>query len=306
MSLEEQIRLEEEQLKKQLEEQEAEAGSTDEDADDAQDEDEKAKSEDEGDDADEDADADGDSEEEDKGDEEEDEKKSDNSLAAQLRIERKQRKETEKRLDALLAQQQQHPAPQQQQAKTEEQGKQEQADPNSVEERLNRFEREKEEKELFGAAVNEFNQYEREFSQANPDYENASRHVVGQMINSFRSLYPSATDAQAQQFIQNQILSIASQAVNRGVNPAEALYAMAYDRFGYTGQQEQKAAPKGQDAAKKLSTVSKNKRRSASPLQSGGQNGSANATIEEAANMNLADFSKLTESEIDQMINDLS
>ena len=84
------------------------------------------------------------------------------------------------------------------------------------------------------------------------------------------------------------------------VHPS-ALEGRLQERYGYT---KAKAQPKPDDAAKRLAESAKTRKRSATPLTGGGQQGSASATIDEAAKMSLADFSRLKPGEIDALIAD--
>lgn len=233
-----------------------------------------------------------------------------NNEAAQLRIERKQRKELEARLAALQPQTpvaQPHPTTLQPAvaAKTDGAEGQQPSTQTALEERLAAIEARNQQQEFHTAVVTEFTNHEREFAKTTPDYDAASAHMVGRMAESAKALYPTATDQQIGAFLQRQILTIASQAAQKGLNPAETLYLMAHDRYGYTGQPA--AQPKVDAAAtqKRLDTVKNNSRRSTTPLTSTGGTGSPKATIEEAASMDLSDFSNLPASEIERMIADL-
>lgn len=232
------------------------------------------------------------------------EEEDENSVAAQLRIERKQRKAMEKRLEDMLAAQRSQPAPKTQEKPAGEAGKGDEGQTKqpTAEERLERIEREREQANLERAAVDEFNGYEAEFAKETPDYPQASNHMIQAMAQGVRAIYPNATDTQVGTFIRQQLLHLAAQAVQKGVNPAEALYLMAHERYGYKRAAAAPAKTKTEDATKRLETVAKNKKRSASPLAGGGQNGAASASLEEAANMSLADFSKLKPGEIEAMI----
>lgn len=224
-----------------------------------------------------------------------------NNTAAQLRIERKQRKELQAKLDALQrgegvaapAKPIQTPV-----AKAEE-GAEGQAKGPTAEERLEVIEREREQQKLEREATDEFLNYENEFKKEAPDYAQASSHMVGSMMGAVQAIYPNASEKQVALFVRQQLLHLAGQAVQRGLNPAEALYLMAHEKYGY-----KKAAPKTDNTRERLATVQKNQKRSASPLAGGGQNGSPSATLEEAADMSLADFSRLKPGEIEAMIND--
>lgn len=231
-----------------------------------------------------------------------------NSLAAQLRIERKQRKEMEAKLDALLKGAPAAPTPKAAPApvaKADGTVDDAAAAPKALtaDERLDAIERERESKQLEQAAIDEFNGYEADFQKDTPDYAQASDHMIRSMGAAVRALYPNATNAQISTFIKGQVLHIAGQAAQKGLNPAETLYRLSMERYGYK-KGAATPAPKPGDAKDRLEKSAAVRKRTASPLAGGGQQSNPGATIEEAAKMNLADFSRLKPGEIDQLIAD--
>lgn len=244
---------------------------------------------------------DADGEDDDSDEDEETDPKKKNDFAAQARQERKKRMKLEEELAALRK----APPPAQQPAKPVEQGKPKQ---ETDAEKLARIDNEqkaerqaRENSELRNRAIDEFNTIETEFAKETPDYEDASTHVIKEMIRGVRSTYPEATEKQALAFVQNRVLQIASNAVKRGLNPAEVLYQMAYETYGFEPGAGGKKK-EGNGKADNLKNIAKNKKRSASPLSGGGQNAGARATIEEAEKMDLAAFGNMSESEIDELI----
>jgi len=248
--------------------------------------------------ADKDADAEGD----DDSDAEDDEKgKNPNNLAAKLRIERKERmrlqEENERLRKTSQPQTAQHPPVKGQQQEGE--GK----PAETVEQRLDRMENEKAAQDLRTQAIDEFNSIETEYSKANPDYEAASQHVIRSMYGGVKAAYPHLTDKQALGFVQNRILQIASDAANRGLNPVEYLHQMAFDNYGFDpSKAAQNGAPKKTGKADNLKKIDQNRKRSASPLAGGGQAASSNVSIKEAEDMDLATFGQMSETEIDALI----
>ena len=221
-----------------------------------------------------------------------------NSVAAQLRIALRHKKQLEEQLEqARQATVQNTPSIRQEQEVTKEETSIPQ---NELEARLFKLEKEKQEAELYTAAINEFNQLETDFSKETPDYEEASAYMINNMFKGVKYAYPNMTDSQATELVQKNVLSIASNAAKNGLNAAEVLYTMAYDKYGFKPQaQEQK--PKV-DKVKNLKATAKNKKRSASSLAGGGQLSTSNVTIEQADQMTLADFGRLSESEINDLI----
>lgn len=225
-----------------------------------------------------------------------------NDLNARLRISEKIRKDTEK---ALEAERQKKAEPAKAPEKTAEEKAAEAA--LTPEQRVEKLENElaqeretKQKQELYRAAIDEFNDIEKEFEKATPDYEPASTHMLHSMVDGVMKAYPSATEKQALAHVQQQILNIASKAVKNGQNPVEVLYNMAYERYGYNPR-----APKKDEAKKEIGNLKnreKNKKRSASGVSGGGQSSNSSVSLEEGANMSLANFSNLSEKEIDDMI----
>lgn len=239
-------------------------------------------------------------------DDKKDAKVDENPFAARARIAEKQRKEMQEKYDALVAKNAE-PKPIAATKPAEGVDAPEVKAP-TAEERVAKLEAADEERKLYNNAVTEFTNIEREFQKNTPDYAEASDHMITRMAEATRLAHPDMTDAQIGKFLQSQILTIASRAVQRGNNPAEVLYGMALEKYGFTGKKaaavEEAPKPKTVDRNKQLTTVAKNKARSATGLTGGGQSNMPGATIEEAVEMNLADFSKLSASEIDALIAD--
>lgn len=86
---------------------------------------------------------------------------------------------------------------------------------------------------------------------------------------------------------------------------------MAFDVYGFKpagGVKEQTETPESKPEFKKtgkaenLKVIAKNRKKSASALNGGGQSTSTRASVQEAANMDLATFGKLSEAEMDRLI----
>ena len=83
-----------------------------------------------------------------------------------------------------------------------------------------------------------------EFTKANPDFDDAYKHLHGIRIADLMDT--GMTKAQATQALHRQELELAASALERGKNPAEVIYGMA-KRYGYTGKAA--AVPEGKPAA---------------------------------------------------------
>jgi len=306
MSLEDEIKKEEEELAR-LEAEEAEADTEEEtvaetETEEAEEETEKeeTEAEEETEEAEEETEkeeTEADTEETDKADEK-DEPKNENDVNAKIRIERRERlraqeelADARRRLEEL-------------QARREDRDEQEQPQKQeTVEERLDRMENEKYRNDLQKQAIEEFTEIERDFAGRTDDYEDASKHMMSSMYQGVKHAYPQLNDTQAQAFVQKRVLDIASQAARNDMNPAEVLYQMAFDKYGYDSNMAQKTnEQKPEKPQKDLKRVARNKKRAATSLSGGGQTAAASATLEEANNMDLADFGKLSEAEIDELI----
>ena len=295
MSLEDEIKKEEEELAR-LEAEEAEADTEEETV--AETETEEAEEETEKEETEADTEETDKAEDTDEKADEKDEPKNENDVNAKIRIERRERlraqeelADARRRLEEL-------------QARREDRDEQEQPQKQeTVEERLDRMENEKYRNDLQKQAIEEFTEIERDFAGRTDDYEDASKHMMSSMYQGVKHAYPQLNDTQAQAFVQKRVLDIASQAARNDMNPAEVLYQMAFDKYGYDSNMAQKTnEQKPEKPQKDLKRVARNKKRAATSLSGGGQTAAASATLEEANNMDLADFGKLSEAEIDELI----
>jgi hypothetical protein len=149
--------------------------------------------------------------------------------------------------------------------------------------------------QIYQAAIQEFTTYESSFKKQTQDYEHVAQHLRHKIADGLRALYPEAEDNQVEAAVDQQILRFASDYAKRGLNPVEELYHMTKERYGYKAPEPEKK--KGPD----LATIEKNKKRSASPLASGGQSKGSRLSIEAAADMPLAEFSKLTPAQLAEL-----
>ena len=242
---------------------------------------------------------------EEEGDDKTTQEQTPNSISAQLRIERKQRKELQDAQDDLKARNAQlEEAIQQNKTKETVPDAAPQKDKLSADDRLDRIEKQQRHTQLVNDAINEFNVIEAAFSKETPDYTGASTHMISKMIQGIQYANPGVTEQQAINVAKNNILQIASKAKSSGLNPAETLYTMSFEHYGYKKEEDTKKSAK--DSVEHIKKVQSNKKRSVNSLSGGGQSGSATVTLEEAGNMDMASFSKLSPSEIDQMIADAS
>lgn len=164
--------------------------------------------------------------------------------------------------------------------------------------------RQTETQQVINNAVGEFQTIEASYQKTNPDYLDAMEFARNKYAEALSITNPQMTKKQIDAKIDYDILTFASQKSQLGLNPAEELYDLAMERFGYQKTaskleiDEEQPIQRRQAEKPNLRTVSNNRRRSASPLTGGGQGGSIPLTKEIAANMNMAEFSQLTPDEL--------
>jgi len=157
-------------------------------------------------------------------------------------------------------------------------------------------EAETEQKTIYSAAVEEFSGYERQFASKVPDYKDAAQHARAILKTSIAVLYPDATPEQLERATNAKVLEFASNAVKNGLNPAEEVYKIAKSRFGYVQRQEEdKQDQKGKP---NLKVIERNKKRSASALNAGGQGSSSGVSLE---TMSFTEFNRLTPAQLEEL-----
>lgn len=182
-----------------------------------------------------------------------------------------------------------------------------------IEKRLEADARQKEEVKVYGEAIGEFNQIRDKYIVKNPDYVPAFHYSFDAYAKAIKMSNPGMTQQQITNHIDREMLQFAGQCVSKGLNPAEELYDMAIERFGYApnsskgaedgdAEVEEEAAPanKAPDGIRpkealrpNLRNIANNRKRAASPLVGGGQSGKGQLTKEAAANMTLGEMMEL-------------
>lgn len=123
-------------------------------------------------------------------------------------------------------------------------------------------------------------QQERVFERTNPDYQKALDHLVAFRGSVLEELGIDDDD-ERRDMVNRDLGNIVGTALQRGKNPAEAVYKMAM-KMGY----------KKSEPEKKLDTIEKGVKASSSLGSSGGKQGSA-MTAEGLAEMSDEEFAKL-------------
>ena len=179
---------------------------------------------------------------------------------------------------------------------------------NEINQRFEAQAKIEQETKVFREAIGEFNQIRDDYISKNPDYIPAFTHGFDAYAKSIKMMNPSLSNQQITGMIDRELLKFAGQCVAKGLNPAEELYDMAIERFGYAPnsaktskntEEEQEPvheAPKGiqREAPRpNLRNIANNRKRSASPLVGAGQTGKGQLTKEGAANMTLGEMMEL-------------
>lgn len=146
---------------------------------------------------------------------------------------------------------------------------------------------------LWNGAIKEFQQYENAFQKDMPDYEQAAEHLKSRLKDSISLVSDHLSPQEVDKAVSEYILKSAAKAVSEGYNPAESLYRMSKEKFGFVNTSK--------PAKPDLRKIDSNRKKSASPLQSGGKSGSASLTAESVADMSMAEFAKLTPSQIREL-----
>lgn len=165
-----------------------------------------------------------------------------------------------------------------------------------LDEKLSNREREDKNSKIYSDAVDELQEAKARFAKKQPDVDDAANHLVKRIKQSLTDLNPNWSEKRVLSETGNRLLVMAAQAAAKGIDPAEELYDLAIEKYGYSKKEPEHI----EDRERKtdLKTISNNKKKSASPLQGGGQSGSISLTKEAVADMSLSEFSKLTPSQL--------
>jgi len=147
-------------------------------------------------------------------------------------------------------------------------------------------EQETEHSRTVNEAVQEFNQIVNEYKKGNADFDNAMSFAEKRYAESLRILNPSLSDNQIRTAINQEVLKLAAIAAAKGLNPAEELYDMAIERFGYVKAEETTKKPD-------LKKIEENKKRSVSGIAAAGSSGKMPLTLEAISKMSNGEFANL-------------
>lgn len=172
---------------------------------------------------------------------------------------------------------------------------------SSIKEKVDRQERQKEEERLMYAAENNFKQFENSFKQTVPDYDDVAKFALQEIAASYIKLNPKVREDQLPNLIKQRVLEMAAEFYSEGLNPAEAMYHMAKEKYGYKPTTQE--AKEDRPAARKpdLTVVATNKKKSGM-LGAKGNSGAPLTTGQGAIEMSNAEFSQLSERELDRIL----
>lgn len=161
-------------------------------------------------------------------------------------------------------------------------------------------EKEEEEKIVITSALEELGEKEAAFKRKQPDYDAAVNHGRAILKTALAVTNPTKSDKQLNREVSLKILDFASAAARNGVDPAEALYDYSVKKLGYTKQEAAKEDAK-KEQRPSLKKIEANKAKSASSLNAGGGGGRSAVTLEAIDEMSMAEFSRLSESELNEL-----
>jgi len=159
-------------------------------------------------------------------------------------------------------------------------------------------ENQRQQNELIQSAIQEFTGYEERFKAKAPDYDQAAAFYQAKVKDSIMTLNPQLNEAQVNQIMTKQLLTIGSTFANQGLDPAEAIYNIAKRQGFKAPEPEFKADAK--QAKPSLETIEKNKKKSAHGL--GGSGGKGSITPESLNGMTIKDMQSMDPDEVDRIM----
>lgn len=143
--------------------------------------------------------------------------------------------------------------------------------------------------QLVRTAAGELDNIQNEYKKVNADYDNALNFAKNEYRRAVKLMLPNKTDADIDLALKQEIFGIGLQCAKDGTNLGEVIYDMAIERFGYVPNSQ----PASRDAKKPridLSQIERNKRRSASSMEGGGEAGKRKVSIEQKSEMTIAEM----------------
>lgn len=171
-----------------------------------------------------------------------------------------------------------------------------------TQERIEQLEQERlarEQIDVINQATAQLIQIENQFTEQQPDYPEVAEFLAKEIKKGIKVLNPHIGARELDQQFQMQVLRMAGQYHAQGLNPAEELYYLAKDEFGYTPpQKETPAQPVKPDLAK----VAANRARNAGTAGVTATSTAGQLSVDAMLNMSMSEFSKLPESEKNRIL----
>lgn len=139
--------------------------------------------------------------------------------------------------------------------------------------------------ETYSQATQEFTGYIARFTQTNPDFPKVAVHVEKEIAKHIRASNPNLSGNALTQAVDNQVLLMASKAVQAGIDPAAYIDHIGRTVYEYKEPEAKKPDPVGKPD---LKVVDRNRKKSANGL--GGMSGASAPSIADLEKMSIADM----------------
>ncbi len=157
-------------------------------------------------------------------------------------------------------------------------------------------------KQVRAGAIKAYQDYEKEFIPQTKDYTEVTKFGVAQITNSIRIMNPKLEGEELQEAVLRQCLRLAAQAEAEGHNPAEHLYHMVKNQWGYQPPApEPEAKPEEEKLRPSIKSIAANKKKTAGSLAHGGKSGNNPISKEAFANMGFAEVARLSAKDLREL-----
>jgi hypothetical protein len=153
--------------------------------------------------------------------------------------------------------------------------------------------------DIVNQATAQLIEIENKFTAQTPDYPEVAEFLAKEIKKGIKVLNPHISSRELDQQFQMQVLRMAGQYHSQGLNPAEELYYLAKDDFGYKAPQKE---VQEQPVKTDLTKVAANRARNAGTAGVTATSTSGQLSADAVLNMSMAEFSKLPESEKNRLL----
>lgn len=162
---------------------------------------------------------------------------------------------------------------------------------------------EQEHGEIVSAAEKSLQAYEADFRLKAKDYDDVASFMVNKMAEGIRVLHPYYTPEQMAEELKTSVLVLAGNFEAQGLDPAEEMYLMAKEQYGYAPKEEPKKEAKEEEKPKPdPKKLANNRSRNAGTAAAPGSGGSPDVTLQTAADMPIHEFAKLSKEEKQKLL----